>query len=156
MAEISIRSFSIALIALRETGQGVEVLLLRRNHTLVGEWCQIAGGIEEGETAWEAALRELKEETGLTPERFYSGDVCEQFYEADRDAIVMAPVFVAFIDPNAVVVLNEEHSDYGWVSFNEAREMVPFAGQRRVLQQVEDEFIKGAPSAHLMIEIPSG
>ncbi|MBB3464556.1 8-oxo-dGTP pyrophosphatase MutT (NUDIX family) [Rhizobium sp. BK377] len=42
------------------------MLLLRRNHTLVGEWCQIAGAIEEGEKAWEAALREVNEETNLT------------------------------------------------------------------------------------------
>ncbi|WP_353622882.1 NUDIX domain-containing protein [Aliirhizobium terrae] len=28
----------------------------------------MAGGIEEGEIAWQAAVRELAEETGLTPE----------------------------------------------------------------------------------------
>ncbi|WP_312882971.1 NUDIX domain-containing protein [Rhizobium etli] len=36
----------------------------RTGSTLSGEWCQIAGGIEHGETAWQAALREAKEETG--------------------------------------------------------------------------------------------
>lgn len=70
---------------------------------LAGIWCQIARKVEGGETAWQAALRELYEETGLAPDAFYSADICEQFYEADRDAITVAPVFVAFIDSAAEV-----------------------------------------------------
>ncbi len=153
MAEIPIRSFSIALVALREVDDSAEVLLLRRNHTLVGEWCQIAGAIEEDETAWQAALRELKEETDLTPTRFYSGDICEQFYEADRDAITIAPVFVAFVDYAANVVLNPEHSEFCWVSLDWAEDMVPFGGQRRVLRHIKQEFVLRDPSPHLQIKI---
>jgi dihydroneopterin triphosphate diphosphatase len=64
--EIPIRCFAVSVVLLRRVSAGCEVLLLRRNHTLVGEWCQIAGAIEEGEKAWEAALREVNEETNLT------------------------------------------------------------------------------------------
>lgn len=70
---------------------------------LAGIWCQIARKVEGGETAWQAALRELYEETDLAPDAFCSADICEQFYEADRDAITVAPVFVAFIDSAAEV-----------------------------------------------------
>lgn len=73
------------MVILREAGDAHEVLLLRRNGSLAGEWCQIAGAIEAGETAWQAALREVEEETGLRPSRFYSADIYEQFYEADRE-----------------------------------------------------------------------
>ncbi|HBD83024.1 MAG TPA: NUDIX hydrolase, partial [Dehalococcoidia bacterium] len=45
-------------------------------------WQEISGLIEPRETAWEAALREIKEETGLTPYRFYSADFVERFYES--------------------------------------------------------------------------
>ena len=152
MPEIPIRSFFVSLVAVRRTEMSHEVLLLKRTGTLAGEWCQIAGKIEEGETAWQAALRELEEETGLKPESFYSGDICEQFYEADRDAISIAPVFVAFINNSATVSLNHEHSEYRWLSFHEAREMVAFGGQRRVLSWIEDEFITRKPSHHLLIE----
>ncbi|MEP5762002.1 MAG: NUDIX domain-containing protein [Litoreibacter sp.] len=152
MAEISIRSFLVSLVAVRKTEARHEVLLLQRTQTLISEWCQVAGSIEEGETAWQTALRELDEETGLQPKALYSADICEQFYEADRDAITMAPVFVAFIDNDATVVLNHEHSEYRWVSFGEAKEMVAFGGQRRVLNWIEDEFIKRIPSKHLLIE----
>lgn len=152
MVEIPIRSFLASLVAVRKSEAGHEVLLLKRTQTLIGEWCQVAGSIEEGETAWQTALRELEEETGLQPNALYSADTCEQFYEADRDAITIAPVFVAFIDRAATVTLNHEHSEYRWVSFEEAIEMVAFGGQRRVLSWIEDEFVKRTPSKHLLIE----
>ena len=152
MPEIPIRSFLASLVAVRQIETRHEVLLLKRTQTLVGEWCQVAGKIEEDETAWQTALRELDEETGLRPNALYSADTCEQFYEADRDAITIAPVFVAFIDSTATVTLNHEHSEYRWVSFNEAVEMVSFGGQRRVLNWIEDEFIKRTPSKHLLIK----
>ncbi len=94
---------------------------MERADSLVGAWCQVAGGLEEGETAWQAALREITEETGLTPQRFYSGDICEQFYEPERDCISIFPVFVAFVDPTAWVTLNNEHSAYQWLDFDAAR-----------------------------------
>lgn len=153
MAEIPIRSFLVSVIVLRQMGDGWRVLLMRRTQSLVGEWCQVAGGIEQGETAWQAGLRELREETGLTPVRFYSADICEQFYEADRDAITMAPVFVAYVETDQVQ-LNEEHSEFTWMSFDAAIDAVPFAGQRHVLRHVEAEFIQRVPHPHLEIALP--
>ncbi len=91
---------------------------------MIGEWCQISGGIEDGEKAWEAAPRDVKEETGLNCDRLYSADICEQFYEVGRDAISMLPVFVGFVDAGAAVVINGEHSEFRWVSFEEALRMV--------------------------------
>lgn len=152
MPEIAVRPFLVSLVALRDKGTHHEVLLMKRTQSLAGEWCQVAGSIEEGETAWQAALRELDEETGLKPAALYSADICEQFYEAARDAITMAPVFVGIIDPADTVSLNEEHSDYRWSTFDDAVEMVAFGGQRRILRWIEEEFVNRSPSRHLLIE----
>ncbi|MFN3663204.1 NUDIX hydrolase [Yoonia sp.] len=146
MQEIPIRCHAVSLVAVRVINGKNEVLLLRRTRSLQGEWCQIAGAVEQGETAWQAAIRELAEETGLVPITLYSGDMCEQFYEAHLDAISILPVFVATIDPVSLVQLNSEHSEYRWVSFTDADRMVPFAGQRKVLRHVETEFLLRAPS----------
>lgn len=153
MPDIPVRCFAVSLVALREASVGYEVLLLRRTKTLRGEWCQIAGSIEEGETAWQAAIRELAEETGLRAEELYSADICEQFYEADRNAVSILPVFVAYVARSADVVINDEHSEFRWASFDAAVEMVAFSGQRHVLRHIEREFAMRKPNRHLRIEI---
>ena len=109
---------------------------------------------EAGETAWQAALREVREETGLRPVTLYSADICEQFYEADRDAISLLPVFVGFVRPGADVQLNAEHNEFRWVTFDEALRMVPFSGQRNVLDHIRREFIDREPSRWLLIRVP--
>jgi dATP pyrophosphohydrolase len=151
MQEIPIRSFAVSVVIVRDFGKGHEVLLLRRARSLAGEWCQVAGAIEPGETAWQAALRETQEETGLVLQSLYSADICEQFYEAERDAISLLPVFVGYASAGDMVRLNAEHSDFKWVSFDEAVKMVPFAGQRSVLRHVQGEFIEREPSRWLLI-----
>lgn len=152
MQTVSLRAHISSLFVLRRTPAGTQVLLLKRVGNLKGEWCQIAGKLETGETAWQAALREMTEETGLTPSQFYSADICEQFYEVSLDTITLAPVFVAYVEPDAQVVLNPEHSAFLWVSIDTAIEMVPFGGQRKVLRYIEDEFIVRSPNPLLKIE----
>lgn len=153
MPEIPIRASIVSLFAIRQQGDDWQVLLMQRADSLVGAWCQVAGKLEKDETASAAALRELREETGLKPQMLYSGDICEQFYEPERDAITIAPVFVAIIDVNKEVRLNSEHTNHRWVSFEDARNLVEFGGQRRCLGWIEDEFIKRVPSPHLKIDI---
>ncbi|MEP3280501.1 MAG: NUDIX domain-containing protein [Stappiaceae bacterium] len=152
MPEIPICAFIVSIVALRQCDGEWQVLLLKRSQSLVGAWCQVAGKIKEKETGWQAAVRELKEETGLVPDTLYSADFCEQFYEADRDSITMAPVFVAIVGKDANVTLNEEHSDYRWMTFEEAKELVAFGGQRQMLRWIETEFVQREPSKHLLIE----
>ena len=156
MQEIPVRSLSVSLIIVRLIDARHEVLLLKRTGTLAGTWCQVAGAIEPGETAWQTAKREAREETGLTLHKLYSADICEQFYEADRDAIVLVPVFVGYADPDAAVILNAEHQDFRWVSFEEATELVSFSGQRRVLDHINREFVDRAPNPWLLIESMAG
>ena len=153
MPTIPVLSTFVSVVALRTTGDDPQVLLLQRAETLVGAWCQVAGGLEAGETAPQAALRELSEETGLTPEALFSADTCEQFYEPRREAILIAPVFVAWIASDATVRLNHEHTDFRWVDFDAAMDLVDFGGQRRVLSWIREEFVHRTPSPHLRIPI---
>ena len=64
--QIPIRCTMVSVLAIRGDDTETRVLLLRRagNH-LRGIWSYVAGHIEAGETAWQAARRELSEETGL-------------------------------------------------------------------------------------------
>ncbi len=61
-------------------------MILRRNSLYLNDtWQMISDRIEHGEKAWEAALREIEEETGLVPGRFYFTDALEQFYEINQN-----------------------------------------------------------------------
>ncbi|MGF1552601.1 MAG: NUDIX pyrophosphatase [Paracoccaceae bacterium] len=151
MAEIPIRCRAVSAVVLRETVRGAEVLMMRRAGRLAGTWCQVAGGIEEGETAWQAALREIGEETGLVPGALYSADWCERFYEPDADVVSLLPVFVAYVDPASDVRLNDEHDAHNWLSLAEAAGRVTFPGQRAMLAHVEAEFVRRAPEPRLRI-----
>lgn len=152
---IPVRAFSISLFIIRRASDENRVLLLKRlGHTQPGEWCQIAGGIEDGELAWQTALREAKEETGLVLSNLYSADYCEQFYEADRNAITLAPVFVSYVAADCRITLNHEHSEYYWASYSEALRMLPFPGQRRTLESIWAGVVECEP--HALLKMPVG
>jgi dATP pyrophosphohydrolase len=51
--------------------RGRYLVIRRRTPYLKGTWQMVSGAVEAGETGWAAALREIEEETGLVPERFY-------------------------------------------------------------------------------------
>jgi dihydroneopterin triphosphate diphosphatase len=144
--EFSIRSNSVSVVVVRLRIGIAEYLLLRRaTDYLRDQWCQVAGAVEEGETAWQAGVRELKEETGLEPLSLYSADRFEQFYRPDWDALVLVPLFVAFVSADSGVRLNPEHSDYRWCRAKEALGILPFYSQRENISHVQAEFIERQP-----------
>ncbi len=142
-------------MAIRKTTTDHEVLLLRRTRSNAGEWCQISGSMEPGETAWQTALREMKEETGMVPSRLYSADLCEQFYEVGTDSIWVAPVFVAYVESAVTVRLNEEHSEYCWTDIGRAIDLLPFPGQKTMLMHIRHWFVEREPSPLLEVDVDS-
>ena len=71
-------------------GTNLNVLLIKRgNEPYKGQWAFPGGFLDEDETLEEAARRELKEETGLTPKHFYE---VGSFSDLDRDPRVRCNV----------------------------------------------------------------
>ena len=108
-------------------------------------WCYIGGGIEEGEKAWESAFREIEEETGINSLSLYSANICEQFYGIKEEFIYIAPGFVGIVAKTEEVILNEEHMDFRWLSFENAREKASLPGNDKILEHIEKHFVKRIP-----------
>jgi dihydroneopterin triphosphate diphosphatase len=77
-----------------------------------------------------SSLREVKEETGITKLALYSSNTFDQIYSPGENSLYITPVFVSFIEENQDVRLNNEHSGYKWLSFEEAKEFVTLPGNR--------------------------
>ena len=126
----------------RRTDDGILFLLMKRNLNKIYEhlWQGVAGKIEEGETSSEAAIRELKEETGLIPVNMFVADHVSKFYEVHGDRINLVPVFGIEVD-SEIINLSEEHISYKWVDINEALNTLVWNGQKKGIQTVHDMVI---------------
>ena len=100
---------------------GWKVLVVQRalGTRCPGAWETVHGRIEPGERPEDAAVREVREETGLTVARLYNVTVVP-FYLHMFNAVQLAIVFAALIDEPAAVSLGEEHQAFEWLSPDEA------------------------------------
>lgn len=153
--ELPIRCTMVSIVALRGSGATTQMLVVQRASAyLRGAWSYVAGHIEAGETGWQAALRELREETGLVPADFYATSFCEQVYFAEDDCIEVIPAFVARVNDAATVRLNPEHVAYRWLALDAAADALPFGSQRDLLAHIQREFVDRTPAPFLRIAIP--
>jgi dATP pyrophosphohydrolase len=102
-------------------------------------WQNIQGKIEKDETAYEAAKRELFEETRLEPIAFWNLDFQNTYYYPKTNEMYIFPVFVAEVSDDKVI-LSQEHDDYQWCSKDEAITHLIWRSQKQSIQQIYDEF----------------
>lgn len=142
----------VSIVVIKGEGADTRVLLMQRaSEYLRGVWSYVAGHIEPDETGWQAAIRELHEETGLAPQTLFATSFCEQFYDSGNDCVMVVPAFVARVSDDCVVQLNSEHSAWRWLTFETAMRELPFGSQRELFLYVQREFIDRPPSEHLRI-----
>lgn len=117
-------------------GKKISYLLFKRAAGRIydGQWRMIGGKVQNGESHWKAALRELEEETTLKPLRMWTIPSINSFYEHQTDAILMIPAFAAELDGASPVKLDSEHSKYAWFSLDEALDKISWPEQRRLLK----------------------
>lgn len=112
-----------------------EFLILRRSPNVMypGNWRMVGGKINAGETAWQAAIRETREETGLTPLAMWTVPYVNLFYEWRHDRMNVIPVFLMQVDAALPVILDKEHDQFRWVPDSEADQLLRFPAQREGL-----------------------
>ena len=139
--------------ALRGAGDQLEILVLQRsrNGRCPGSWETIHGTIEPGETPVQASLRELGEETGLVPEKFYNLSRTEAFYQHRTDELALIPVFAAFVARGASVRLSPEHDRAEWLAAPDAAARFAWPRERRAVEDILS--IVGGGNAGLLEDV---
>lgn len=98
------------------------ILLLRRfKEPFKGQWSLPGGKINYGEFIDRAAIREVKEETGLSPQRAdYLGMVCELVVPAlDQPPLYQHLVFVFRIGSTLMTERQSPEGELRWFKFDE-------------------------------------
>jgi dATP pyrophosphohydrolase len=129
----------------RDTSVNPEFLLLRRapDAPYAGQWRMVGGKIEADEAAWKTGLREVKEETGRSPIRFWTLPSVNAFYEWQHDRVNLAPAFAAELDGDPT--LDDEHDAFVWRPAREAARQVDWPEQQRLLRLTDRLLRDGVP-----------
>lgn len=116
-----------------------EFLMLKRASGKIyeGQWRMVGGKVQKGETSWQAALRELDEETSLPVVKAWTVPSLNHFYEAKTDSILLIPAFAAEVPPFAEPELDDEHTTFQWMRYDECKKAIVWPEQKRLLGIIE-------------------
>lgn len=124
MPAVKKRSFGIVPVAIEQDGSWL-LLILRAYKN----WDFPKGGADDNETPLAAAIREMNEETGVQQLALEWGEVSmdTEIYAGGK----VATYYIARIDkqeltlPVSEELGRPEHDEYRWVSYQEARSLLP-------------------------------
>jgi len=131
---------SAGVIVFRRSPQNkIEFLLLNSGRF----WGFPKGHLEKGESDADAALRELREETGISDAQLIPGFAQEirYFYRGGKNLIDKTVVFFIAETQARSVQLSDEHVDYKFLAFEQGKQRLAHANSRRLIEMA-DKFLQ--------------
>ncbi len=137
----------VDVFVVRHNARGLTVLVLRRaaGTRCTGAWEIVHGRLDPGERPEEAAVREVREETGFAIERLYNL-TCQPFYLHKLSTVQMAVAFVAFVGEGEVA-LSLEHDTAEWLTPDEAMARLSWPRSVGALRDLVQVFHTGSAGA---------
>lgn len=126
------KEFSAGFVLFRDTPEGRRWLVLDYGR----HWDYPKGHLEKGETAWQAAVRELREETGIKQvDRVgaFKREMTYWFYSPKKGRVHKTVTFFVGRTRAEAVKLSDEHAGYAWLPFEDAMARLTFENARDML-----------------------
>ncbi len=108
-------------------------------HYPSGHWDFVKGKMEKGESTHETAIRETKEETGITDVNFLDDfeEWIEYNFQYQKELVHKKVVFFLAETTTKEVNISHEHLDYTWMDYNTAMEKTTFDNAKTVLTKAQ-------------------
>ncbi len=131
-----IEETSAGIIIFRKEGSKVLFLLL---HYPSGHWDFVKGKMEGGESTHETAVREAKEETGITDITFLKDfeEWIKYDFQYQGELVHKKVVFFLAETKTKEVMISHEHLDYTWMDYNTSMEKTTFDNAKTVLTRAQ-------------------
>jgi len=131
-----IEETSAGIVLFRKEESKILFLLL---HYPSGHWDFVKGKMEQGELTHQTAVREAKEETGITDITFLDDfeEWIQYNFQYQRELIHKKVVFFLAETKTKDVKISHEHQDYAWVDYNTAMEKTTFDNAKTVLTKAQ-------------------
>lgn len=138
---IEIESPGVNVAVLKEDDDGWRFLLLKRSEqeSYAGTWGFVTGGKQGDETVAQVVVRELAEETGLTPIKIWATEYLVQFYEPEYDKIWILPLIVAVVPSDSKVKLSGENCEFEWFRAPRAKRRVNWKNLMQAIENITEE-----------------
>jgi len=128
---------SAGIVLFRNASNKNEFLLLNYPQ---GHWDFIKGKVEPGETSYETASRETKEETGISDIEFIDGfeESVEYNFKFKNEDIHKIVVFFLAKTNEKKITLSHEHNDFVWLEYDDALKKTTFRNAKNVLSKTNE------------------
>ncbi|MCM8784205.1 MAG: NUDIX hydrolase [Candidatus Omnitrophica bacterium] len=123
-------------VVFREKEGRLEVALISRNKNTI--WCLPKGKIEPGESPEEAAIREVKEETGLEGQLIQKLNSIHYFYSSKEEGTIFSKTvdFFLFKYTNGNIEdHNWEVDSVEWLEIDEAINRLSYKSERETMEK---------------------
>ena len=103
-------------------------------------WDFVKGKMENGETTHETALRETKEETGISDVEFLDGfeEEIEYYFRAENQDIHKKVIFFLGKTKTLDIILSHEHLDFIWLDYDNALNKITYDNAKNLLKKSKE------------------
>ncbi len=127
-----IEETSAGIVLFRKDNSKILFLLL---HYPSGHWDFVKGKMEKGESSHQTAIRETREETGITDIVFLDDfeEWIEYNFQYQGELVHKKVVFYLAETKSKEVSISHEHLDYTWMDYQTAMEKTTFDNAKSIL-----------------------